>query len=142
MRSSRPVMRIVSEFRWTSTILALNKLRYWSTLPGFGCQTPDLDHGQFVTDKGGIIKVYDLDDVDEFCQLIDGLIEFPSIFDGNDDIDAGHIGFFRVPGVNAFDIDGSAADEAGNMGQTPGLLSQRMAKCCLIEEHLLSILDR
>ena len=63
------------------------------------------DHGQFVTDKGGIIKVYDLDDVDEFCQLIDGLIEFPSIFDGNDDIDAGHIGFFRVPGVNAFDID-------------------------------------
>lgn len=46
----------------------------------------DFDHSQFITDERRIVEVDDFDDVDELGQLVDGLVEFPAVFDGNDDV--------------------------------------------------------
>ena len=49
--------------------------------------------------------------------MVDSLVEFPAVFDGNDDIDPRDVGFFSIAGVDTFNIDGSAADQAGYVGQ-------------------------
>ena len=77
----------------------------------------DFDHSQFITDERRIVEVDDFDDVDELGQLVDGLVEFPTVFNGNDDVDTRYIGFFRIAGVDTFNINGSAADQAGDVRQ-------------------------
>ena len=66
-------------------------------LPRSGRIIAYFDHSQFITDKGLLIEVDNLDDVNEFCQLAHGLLQFLIVFDADDDIEPGHIPFFRVP---------------------------------------------
>lgn len=84
---------------------------------GLGRRALDFDHGQFVADERRVVEIDDFDDVDELGQLVDSLVEFPAVFDGNDDIDPRDVGFFSIAGVDTFNIDGSAADQAGYVGQ-------------------------
>ena len=82
----------------------------------------DLDHSQLVAHERGIVQVDDLDYVDEFGQLIDCLVQVPAVFYGNDDVDARYVCFLRIAGVDAFDIDGPAADKAGYVGENARLV--------------------
>ena len=77
----------------------------------------DFDHRQFIADERRIVEVDDFDDVDELGQLVDGLVEFPAVFNGNDDVDTRYVSFFRITGIDTFNINGSAADQAGDVRQ-------------------------
>ena len=50
---------------------------------------------------------------------VDGLVQFGLIFHGDDDVDACHVRLFRIASIDALNVDGAAADEAGNMVKTP-----------------------
>ena len=94
---------------------------------GFGIHG-DSDEDQFAVHVFALAEIVQLEDVDEFVQLLDDLIQSGFVAMG-DDGHAGGGGFLSGGDVEGFDVVAASAEEAGDAGEDAELVFDQDGYC-------------